>query len=293
MHRSTHPAPGREASAGRHAGAPVTLAAVGIIPARLSSTRLPEKALQDLGGAPLVVRVLERAREAKALRDVVVATDSGRIAEAVAAAGGRAVMTRADHVTGLDRVAEAAQALRQGGDLDGGDVVVDIQGDEPFLSVGGVDAMVRLFADPEVRMTTLAAPFPPGESAGDPNRVKVVTDRAGRALYFSRAPIPHGAGTPGAPRAGAAGAPGTGCGAGMPAPLLHIGLYAFRYDTLLELAGLPPCDLERAERLEQLRALWHGIPIHVAVGDYHSYGIDTPEGLARARRIWEERRSTG
>jgi 3-deoxy-manno-octulosonate cytidylyltransferase (CMP-KDO synthetase) len=275
VHRSTHPATGREAPRDRPSGAPVTLAAVGIVPARLASTRLPEKALQDLGGAPLVVRVLERARQARALREVVVATDSGRIAEAVGAAGGRAILTRPDHATGLDRVAEAARTLRQAGDLDAADIVVDVQGDEPFLSVEGLDAMVRLFADPAVRMATMAAPFPPGEDAGNPNRVKVVTDRAGRALYFSRSPIPHGAGPAGA------------------APLLHVGLYAFRQDALLELAGLPPCDLERAERLEQLRALWHGIPIHVAVGDYHSQGIDTHEDLERARRIWEERRRAG
>jgi 3-deoxy-manno-octulosonate cytidylyltransferase (CMP-KDO synthetase) len=275
VHRSTHPAIGREASRERPSGAPVTIAAVGIVPARLASTRLPEKALQDLGGAPLVVRVLERARQARALREVVVATDSARIADAVAAAGGRALLTSPDHATGLDRVAEAARAMRQAGGLAAGDVVVDVQGDEPFLSVEGLEAVVRLFADPAARMATMAAPFPPGEDPGDPNRVKVVTDRAGRALYFSRSPVPHGTGPAGA------------------APLLHVGLYAFRQDALFELAGLPPCDLERAERLEQLRALWHGIPIHVAVGDYHSQGIDTQEDLERARRIWAERRRAG
>ena len=275
MHRSTHPAPGREASPERPSGAPVALAAVGIIPARLASTRLPEKALQDLGGSPLIVRVLERARQARGLREVVVATDSARIADAVGAARGRAVLTRPDHATGLDRVAEAARTLREAGHLGPDDIVVDIQGDEPFLSTEGLDAMVRLFADPAVRMATMAAPFPPGEDPGDPNRVKVVTDRAGRALYFSRSPVPHGAGPVAA------------------APLLHIGLYALRQEALLELAGLPPCDLEGVERLEQLRALWYGIPIQVAVGDYHSHGIDTPEDLERARRIWGERRRAG
>jgi len=247
---------------------------VGIIPARLSSTRLPEKALQDLGGAPLVVRVLERVRGAAGLREVLVATDSDRIAAAVRGAGCRAILTRADHETGLDRVAEAARALQAEGALSARDVVLDIQGDEPFVSVPGIGATVGLFADPEVRMATVAAPFPKGEDPADPNRVKVVVDRAGRALYFSRSLIPHGE---------AAGAE----------PLLHVGLYAFRYDTLIELAGLPPCALERSERLEQLRALWHGIPIHVAVGDYHSSGIDTREDLERARRIWGERRNSG
>jgi 3-deoxy-manno-octulosonate cytidylyltransferase (CMP-KDO synthetase) len=263
---------------------------VGIIPARLASTRLPEKALQDLGGAPLVVRVLERARGAAALREVLVATDSDRIAAAVRAAGGRAILTRADHETGLDRVAEAARSLEAAGELSPRDVVVDIQGDEPFVSREGIGAMVALFSDPEVRVATLAAPFPPGEDPADPSRVKVVTDRLGRALYFSRAGIPHGA-RAGAGGAGAAVGRAESAERGMP-PLLHIGLYAFRYDALLTLAGLAPCALERAERLEQLRALWHGISIHVAVGDYHSHGIDTLEDLERARRIWGERRNS-
>jgi 3-deoxy-manno-octulosonate cytidylyltransferase (CMP-KDO synthetase) len=280
VHRSTSPATGRKATPGRKQSAPATHAAVGIVPARLSSTRLPEKALADLGGAPLVVRVLERARGAAVLREVLVATDSGRVAEAVRAAGARAILTRGDHETGLDRVAEAARTLEEAGEVTSRDVIVDIQGDEPFASLEGIGAMVALFGDPEVRMVTLAAPFPPGEDPRDPNRVKVVIDRAGRALYFSRAPIPHGA---------TAGAPSSAAGR----PLLHIGLYAFRHETLQALAGLPACPLEQAERLEQLRALWHGLPIHVAVGDYHSYGIDTRDDLERARRIWGERRSSG
>jgi 3-deoxy-manno-octulosonate cytidylyltransferase (CMP-KDO synthetase) len=249
---------------------------VGIIPARLSSTRLPEKALQDLCGAPLVVRVLERARASAVFRDVIVATDSDRIAEAIRSAGGRPLRTRSDHETGLDRVAEAARALEASGELGPRDVVVDLQGDEPFASLEGIEAMTALFRDPGVRMTTLAVPFPPDGDPADPNRVKAVVDRSGRALYFSRAPVPHGA-----PKAGGG------------APLLHIGLYAFRPETLQSLAGLEPCALERAERLEQLRALWYGIQIHVAVGDYHSHGIDTQEDLEQARRIWRERRDAG
>lgn len=237
---------------------------MGIIPARLQSTRLPEKPLQDLDGSPLIVRVLERVREATAFRAILVATDSPRIADAVRAAGGEAVLTGAGLSSGLDRVAEAARDLED-------EIVVNIQGDEPFVSPAGLDRLVALFRNPHVRMGTLAAPFPADEDPGDPNRVKVVLDHEGRALYFSRSPIPHGAHA---------------------SPLLHVGVYAYRRDTLLELTRLGPCPLERAERLEQLRALWHGIPIHVAVGEYGSLGIDTLEDLERARRHFRAGRET-
>jgi 3-deoxy-manno-octulosonate cytidylyltransferase (CMP-KDO synthetase) len=245
---------------------------VGIIPARLQSTRLPEKPLQDLGGAPLIARVLERVRRASGFRAVIVATDSAKIADAVLGAGGQAVMTAADLPSGLDRVAAAARDLED-------EVIVNIQGDEPFVSPSGLEHLVQLFRNPNVIMGTLAAPFPASEDVSDPNRVKVVVDRMGRALYFSRSPIPHGA--------VAADAAGIGGG---PAALLHVGVYAYRRETLLELARLGPCPLERAERLEQLRALWNGIPIHVAVGDYGSLGIDTPEDLERARRLFGDGR---
>ena len=257
MHRSASP------SAGREAPSLLPSTAVGIIPARLQSTRLPEKPLQDLGGAPVIARVLEQVRRASCFRAVIVATDSARIADAVHAAGGAAVMT-SELPTGLDRVAAAARELEDG-------VIVNIQGDEPFVSPKGLEHLVSLFRNPNVIMGTLAAPFPAGEDVGDPNRVKVVVDRMSRALYFSRAPIPHGAG---------------------PAALLHVGVYAYRREALFELARLGPCPLERAERLEQLRALWNGIPIHVAVGDYGSLGIDTPEDLERARILIGGRATT-
>ena len=249
------------------------LGAVAIIPARLQSTRLHEKALQDLGGAPLIVRVWERVRGARALRDTWVATDSPRIADAVAAAGGQALLTSSDHASGLDRVAEAARILSDAPSADPQAVFVNVQGDEPFLSPEGIDDLVRLFERPEVRVGTLASPIANPRDVEDPTRVKVVLDRDRRALYFSRAPIPSGYGP-------------------AVAPLLHVGIYAYRRETLLDLAATPPSPLERAERLEQLRALWNGVSIHVAVGDYHSSGIDTPEDLARARVRWAEGRST-
>ena len=248
------------------------LTAVGIIPARLQSTRLSEKPLQDLGGKPLVVRTWERARLASSLRDVWVATDSERIAEVIRAEGGQAVMTDPALASGTDRVAAAMERLSDAPAADPKGVFVNLQGDEPFLEPSAVDALVRLFEDPVVRMATLAAPIA-NEDVANPSRVKVVLDREGRALYFSRSPIPHGH------------------GAESPA-LLHLGIYAYRRDTLREISKLPPAPLERAERLEQLRALYHGIPIHVAVGDWHAVGVDTPEDLARARERFGEGRGT-
>ena len=258
VHRSSSPAAEPERAALR---SPV---AVGIIPARLDSTRLPEKPLQDLGGAPLVVRVLERARLASALTRVLVATDSARVADSVRAAGGEVVMTRSEHSSGLDRVAEVASRLED-------DLIVNIQGDEPFVSPRGLDHLVSLFRDQAVRVGTLATPFPAVEDPEDPSRVKVVADRLGRALYFSRSRVPSG-------------------GGGDSALLLHVGVYAYRREALLDLARLGPCPLERAERLEQLRALWNGISVHLAVGEYGSLGVDTPEDLERARRLWAEHR---
>jgi len=237
---------------------------VGVIPARYASTRFPGKALAELCGRPLVQHVVERAGRARLLDEVLVATDDPRIEAAVQGFGGRVVMTSPRHPSGTDRIAEVVQGLRC-------DLVVNIQGDEPLLDPAMVDAAVAPLAeDPTIPMGTLARPMGV-EEAADPSKVKVVLDRQGFALYFSRAQIPFL--RDGAPP-----------GAASPF-LLHVGLYVYRRETLLRLAGLPPSPLEERERLEQLRALEHGIRIRVVVGEHESFGVDTPADLERVRRM--------
>ncbi len=236
---------------------------VGLIPARYASKRFPGKALADLLGKPLLQHVVDRASRAKNLSEVVVATDDTRIADAVRHFGGKVQMTAATHPSGTDRIAEVARDLAC-------DLVVNIQGDEPLISPAAIDAAVApLLADPTIPMGTLACPLPL-EQAGDPNAVKVVVGVNGFALYFSRAPIPY-------LRDGHAGGPSP--------YLLHPGLYVYRREVLLRLASLPPTPLEERERLEQLRALEHGIRIRVVVTDHASIGVDTPEDLERVRRM--------
>jgi len=236
---------------------------VGLIPARYGSKRFPGKALADLWGKPLIQHVVERAAQAKSLSEVVVATDDARIAEAVRGFGGSVRMTAATHPSGTDRIAEVARDLVC-------DVVVNIQGDEPLIRPAEIDAAAApLLADPTIPMGTLACPLPM-EQAADPNAVKVVVGASGFALYFSRAPIPY-------LRDGHEG--------GASPYLLHIGLYVYRREVLLRLANLPPTPLEERERLEQLRALEHGIPIRVVLTEHASLGVDTPEDLERVRRM--------
>jgi 3-deoxy-manno-octulosonate cytidylyltransferase (CMP-KDO synthetase) len=236
---------------------------VGLIPARYASKRFPGKALADLAGKPLLQHVVERARQARSLSEVVVATDDARIAAAVRAFGGKVQMTAATHPSGTDRIAEVARDLAC-------DLVVNIQGDEPLIDPAEIDAAVApLLADAWIPMGTLACPLSV-EQAADPNAVKVVVGVDGFALYFSRAPIPY-------LRDGHRG--------GVSPHLLHIGLYVYRREVLLRLAGLPPTPLEELERLEQLRALEHGIRIRVVVTDHPSIGVDTPEDLERVRRM--------
>lgn len=235
-----------------------------LIPARLASTRLPDKPLADLGGRSLVVRVLERALAAGAA-SVHVATDSERVARCVEQAGGDVVMTRADHVSGTDRLVEAVQHLG----LTADQVVVNLQGDEPLMPVAAIRSVVGLLkSDREARMATLWRPLESEAQWRDPNVVKLVADERGRALYFSRAPIPW-------PRARLF-QPGDGC--------RHIGLYAYRVSALRAWPDLPPGRLEALESLEQLRALAAGWAIACAPSpEPVPAGIDTLQDLARVR----------
>ncbi|MDF1561573.1 MAG: 3-deoxy-manno-octulosonate cytidylyltransferase [Deltaproteobacteria bacterium] len=238
-----------------------------VIPARLDSTRLPEKPLLDLGGRPLIQHVHARATAASRPSRVVVATDSPRILEAVEAFGGEALLTSSDCASGTDRVAEAVRQLEARGERF--DAVVNLQGDEPFIEPGAIDAACAALA-PEAGggkapIATLARALRPGELA-DPSVVKVVTDAAGLALYFSRAPLGQDRERPGESLARA-----------------HLGLYAYLREALIDFSGLAPTPLEQAERLEQLRALEHGRRIAVADTEWMPAGIDTPEDLERAR----------
>lgn len=250
-----------------------------IIPARYGSTRLPGKPLRDLAGKPLVVRVLENARAAGA--DFLwVATDDERIARAVQGAGGTVVMTRADHVSGTDRLAEAAMARA----LPAETIVVNVQGDEPLLEPEHVRSVAAaLAAHPEAGIATLATAVRGVAELFDPSAVKVVTDARGMALYFSRAPLPWARDHFEAGRI-ATELPDA------PAYLRHVGLYAYTVGTLRRLASSPPAPMERLESLEQLRALWLGIGIHVTVtADPPPPGVDTELDLQRAAQVFRAR----
>jgi len=240
-----------------------------IIPARLASTRLPNKPLADLGGKPMIVRVAERARASGAER-IIVATDHADIAAACAAHGIEVCMTRADHPSGTDRIAEVARTLG----LAPEQVVVNLQGDEPLIDPDLLAACAARIG-PEVPMATCAHPLKGADDAFNPNVVKVVLDKLGRALYFSRATIPWH--RDGFAQDRASLPPGY-------VPLRHIGLYAYTNAFLQQYPQLEPAPLEAIEALEQLRVLWHGVPIavHVTAAAPHA-GVDTPEDLARVR----------
>ena len=254
------------------------MSVVVIIPARYASTRLPGKALAEINGKPMIVHVLRRAELARGVDRVLVATDDERIAVAVEREGGEALMTSPHHASGTDRIAEVASNLSV-------DVIVNVQGDLPMLEPGYIEAAVAALepaseasgeaAPPTPSMSTLATPLAAGE-AERTQVVKVVRDRFGDALYFSRSPIPWGV----KPEDGVAGE--------APVALRHIGLYAYRRPFLLGIAKLAPTPLERAERLEQLRVLEHGQSIRVALVDSSPamVEVDTPEDLERVRALF-------
>jgi len=239
---------------------------LGVIPARLGSTRLPNKPLQLLAGEPLITRVIERVLEHGLIGELVVATDSTRVVQVAERSGVRAVLTDGRHQTGTDRVAEVAARS----DCAGFDTIVNIQGDEPFLTREALaGALARVEQGDEIG--TAAAPLDPA-LADDPSRVKVVTDARGRALYFSRARIPH-LREPDDPTDGLY--------------WQHLGIYAFTRAALARWVTLPPCEAELAERLEQLRALHNGMTIGVArLQEAALPGVDTAEDLRRAEAHW-------
>jgi 3-deoxy-manno-octulosonate cytidylyltransferase (CMP-KDO synthetase) len=251
---------------------------VAIIPARYGSTRFPGKALALIGGKPMIQWVYERARQSRMISRVVVATDDERIRKTVGDFGGEAVMTSAKHETGTDRVAEAARDLECG-------LIVNVQGDEPLIHPEMIDqAIAPLAADPVIPMGTLCRRIEDPREAADPNVVKVVSDRHGFALYFSRAPIPwdrdHWAwmNPPG--------------GLALHGPVYkHIGLYVYRREFLLSFASLPQTALERVEKLEQLRALEYGHKIRVVQTEHESFGVDIPDDLSKILKRLEESRA--
>jgi 3-deoxy-manno-octulosonate cytidylyltransferase (CMP-KDO synthetase) len=235
---------------------------IAIIPARFASTRLPGKALADIGGRPMIEHVYRRTSEARSVSSVIVATDDERIHRAVLSFGGISQLTSPRHPSGTDRLAEVASGLSC-------DIVVNVQGDEPLIDPSTIDAAVApLLSDPELEMSTLRRRIEDPAEIDNPNVTKVVVDRDGYALYFSRAPIPY-------VRDGVRRVPAWG----------HIGLYVYRRACLLRLASLPPTDLERSEALEQLRALEHGIRIKAVETSHQSVGVDTPDDLERVRRL--------
>lgn len=247
-----------------------------IVPARLASTRLPNKPLADIAGLPMIVRVAQQASRSRAQR-VVVAADHASIIDACQAHGVQAVLTRADHPSGSDRLAEACELLGLAGD----DAVVNVQGDEPLIDPALIDAVAAMLdSRPDAAMSTAAHTITNIEEVANPNVVKVVIDAKGMALYFSRATIPWA-------RDAFAG----GIHSLPPTPLLrHIGIYAYRAAFLRGFPSMPQAPIETAEALEQLRALWHGhrIAVHVS-GHAPGVGVDTPADLDRVRALFDAR----
>ena len=238
---------------------------LGVIPARWGSTRFPGKSLAMIAGKPLIQRVVERVKLAKRLSGVLVATDDARIRDVVAGLGVEVAMTRPDHPSGTDRIAEAVSGRKA-------DIVINIQGDEPLIDPALIDRLAGVLADDaagEWDMATAAAAIVSGDDVVNPSVVKVVRDRVGRALYFSRSPIPH------------VREKDSGAGGGESLYWRHIGIYAYRRVYLEKLVKTPPCALENAEKLEQLRALYLGCRMKVIETAEAAVGVDTPDDVAR------------
>lgn len=227
-----------------------------VIPARFGSTRFPAKILASETGKPLVQHVVERVMQCRRVSDVIVATDDVRISQALRPFETRVVMTSAAHQSGTDRIAEVARGLPAAVDI-----IVNVQGDEPEIEPDIVDRLIARMETSTDDMATAATPFPRGADPADPNLVKVVLSQEGRAIYFSRSPIPH--------RRDATQAE-------PPPYYLHLGIYAYRREFLLKFASWPPTPLETTEKLEQLRAVEHGRSIYVLKVDRATHGIDTP-----------------
>ena len=237
-----------------------------IIPARYASTRYPGKPLAILGGKTVIQRVYEQVKSV--LDDVYVATDDERIYNTVTDFGGKAVMTRADHKSGTDRIEEAAEKI--GMDAD---VIINVQGDEPFIQPSQIKTLMQLFDAPETQIGTLGKPFESIDAVENPNSPKIVTDNRGFALYFSRSVIPYIRGKE------------RDSWFGEYPFLKHLGIYAYRREVLAEVTKLPMSSLEKAESLEQLRWLQNGYRIRVGLTDIETVGIDTPEDLTRAEEF--------
>jgi 3-deoxy-manno-octulosonate cytidylyltransferase (CMP-KDO synthetase) len=243
---------------------------IAIIPARYASTRFPGKPLAMLGGKTVIQRVYEQATAV--LGEAYVATDDERIYKAVEAFGGKAVMTRNDHKSGTDRIEEAATKINTDAD-----VIINVQGDEPFIQASQIETLMYLFDDPTTQIGTLGKHFETMEAIENPNSPKIVTDNRGFALYFSRSVIPYIRGKERSEWFGEY-------------PFLkHLGIYAYRREVLAEVTKLPQSSLEKAESLEQLRWLQNGYRIRVGLTNIETVGIDTPEDLARAEEFLKSR----
>lgn len=246
------------------------MSTVAIIPARYGSTRFPGKALADLGGKPMIQHVYERTLQASLISRAIVATDDQRIADVIHQIGGEAIMTSATHETGTDRLAEVARDLQA-------DVIVNVQGDEPLIDPAMIDQAIEPFLkNNDLKMGTLKTRIKCLHDFLSPNVVKVVTDTAGFALYFSRSPLPFF-------RDKWQDLKDDAFAAGRMLCYKHVGLYVYQRDFLLEYASMPQTFLELSEKLEQLRALENGVRIRVVETDFESLGVDTPDDLNKAR----------